>query len=161
MTAPAVLLVSNLIWETTLTLFSEYAAAAVEAGCFWYGHKADDFAVAGVVGIPRQHNYQQHFEIDADDLAALTEVACASGLVAVAQLHSHPGCDVKQSPWDEQRVISQNVSSLVLPYYGASPCALDTVGMHRFIHGEWKLLSVIEAEAALQVMPALVDMRKA
>lgn len=124
MTAPAVLLVPNLIWESTLTLFGKYAATEVEAGCFWYGHKTTDLAIAGVVGIPRQRNYPQHFEIDADDLAALTEVACASGLVAVAQLHSHPACDVQQSPWDEQRVISQNVSFFSFALLRRQPLSL-------------------------------------
>lgn len=159
MSAPSVLLVSDVIWEKTLSLFGVYASADVEAGCFWYGHKTDDLASAVVVGIPRQHNYPRHFEIDADDLAALTEKACASGLVAVAQLHSHPGYDVDQSPWDEQRVISQNVSALVLPYYGASPCPLASVGVHRYINRTWKRLSVTEAETALRIEPALVDMR--
>jgi hypothetical protein len=159
MTAPATLLVPKYVWETTLNVFSEYAVAQLEAGCFWYGHRDNDIAIAAVVGIPRQRNYAQSFEIDADDLAALTETACASGLVAVAQLHSHPGCDVRQSWWDDQRVISQNVSSLVLPHYGVSPCALATVGLHRFIQGQWRVLTQSEATAAIQFIPDLVDTR--
>lgn len=159
MTAPALLLAPTLLWETTLSLFSEYATAEVEAGCFWYGSKDNDVAIAAVVGIPRQRNYPQHFEIDADDLANLTQASCASGLVAVAQLHSHPGSDVKQSAWDDRCVISQNVSSLILPYYGAKPCPLVTVGLHRFTQGRWRRLPQSEAEAALQFMPLLVDTR--
>ncbi len=159
MSAPAALLIPEVIWQTTLEVFADYATAGVEAGCFWYGIRDDEKAVVALLGVPRQRNYPQHFEIDGDDLAALTEAACASGLVVVAQLHSHPGNDVNQSPWDDLRVVSQNVFSLVLPNYGEGGCHLRDIGVHRFQQDAWTRLPVAAASAAVQFLPNLLDTR--
>jgi hypothetical protein len=157
--APQVLLIPDAVWLMTLEVFASYAAAGVEAGCFWYGVRDEGKAFASIVGVPRQRNYPRYFEIDADDLAALTEIACAQDLIAVAQLHGHPGKDVNHSPWDDSCVVSRKVFSLVLPRYGTSPCPVGDIGVHRFERDRWNRLAATDAGAALRFLPGLVDMR--
>jgi len=51
MTPPPILLVSANVWRVTSELFSKYASKRVEAGCFWYGHRDEEKAIAVLVGV--------------------------------------------------------------------------------------------------------------
>ena len=159
MIAPSVLLVTGSVWRATRELFSKYATKRVEAGCFWYGQRAEGSAVAVLLGVPRQLNRPRNFEIRADDLARLTETVSKLDLVAVAQLHSHPGLNVAHSPWDDSLVVSKRVYSLVLPNYGRDPIPLRAVGVHRFEEERWLRLSSDVAKAAIQFLPDKLDTR--
>ena len=159
MSGASKLLVPESIWQSTLNLFEPYAAAGLEAGCLWYGLRQDNNAIAMMIGIPKQENHPRYFDIDADSLAELTESAIALNLVAVAQVHIHPGKDVEHSPWDNQMIVSKRVHSLVLPYYGRRPCNILNIGVHRFESGGWQMLSSFDAEKALQIIPSLTDTR--
>lgn len=160
MSAPSKLVVPIPLWQTTVELLQQYTLRRVEAGCFWYGLRCENHAAALSVGIPRQKNRPGNFEIDADDLAALVEVACGTaGLVAVAQLHLHPGTGVGHSPWDNEQIVSRNVYSLVFPRYGKAPVKLDNIGVHRFESGKWIRLPAGVARSAVLFVESLVDAR--
>ena len=159
MTPPPILLVSADVWRTTSEVFSKYASKRVEAGCFWYGHRNEEKAFVILVGVPHQINRPRNFEVPADDLARLTEEAVKLDLVAVAQLHSHPGDDVEHSPWDDSRAISKRVYSLVLPRYGKNPIPLAGVGVHRFEDGRWTKLSRDSWKAVIRFLPDKLDTR--
>lgn len=159
MIAPPILLVSGCAWQATAKLFSEYAARRVEGGCFWYGHRDEEKAIAVLLGVPRQINRPRNFEIGADDLARLTEAVSKLGLVAVAQIHSHPGLNVAHSPWDDSLVVSKRVYSLVLPNYGKNPISLVSVGVHRFEEERWLRLNKDAAKTAIQLLPDKLDLR--
>lgn len=160
MSAPDKLVVPDLLWQMTLTLFQEYTQKELEAGCFWYGVRTKDVACAMVLGMPRQINRRTNFSVSADSLALLVSKVCdPTGLVAVAQLHIHPGIDVRHSPWDDQQVVSRNVYSLVLPNYGRVPISLDSIGVHRYETNRWKRLSRETARAVIRVTASFVDTR--
>ena len=160
MSAPAKLIVSDTLWQQTITVFQQYTPKRLEAGCFWYGLRGADAAAALVLGIPRQINRAVNFEIPADDLAALISAACTRAeLVAVAQLHIHPGADVRQSPWDNEQIVSQNIYSLIIPSYCKLPILLDSVGVHRFENNRWTRLSPEAAREAIAITASFVDTR--
>jgi len=152
------LFIPETLWQVTSELFQGYASKRVEAGCFWYGIR-DDTSIAVTLGIPHQTNRRGNFHIEADDLAALVKEACAPGLVAVAQLHLHPGSNVDHSSWDDRQIVSRNLLSIVIPNYGAQPLDLDTLGVHRFQHNHWRRLSTLEAQQTVQLVRKTVDMR--
>jgi len=160
MSSPRSLLVSSHLWSATLDAFRPYSRRGVEAGCFWYGTRNDDFALASSVAIPQQINRRQNFHIPADSLAEMTQAACASGLVAVAQIHTHPSTDVRHSPWDDAQIVSQNVWSVVLPNYGRQPLNFCDLGVHRFGDGRWARLTADEVNRTLLVQPLVVDTRE-
>src|ERR1700687_5976800 len=144
MSSPPSFVVPSNLWCATLEVFQPYARRGVEAGCFWYGTRSEDFALASLIAVPQQVNGKQNFHIPADSLAEMTQVASASGLVAVAQIHTHPGVDVKHSPWHDAQIVSQNVWSVVIPNYGKQPIDLSDLGVHRFREGRWGRLTVDE-----------------
>ena len=160
MSAPSKLIVSDTLWRQTLELLQQYTLKKLEAGCFWYGLRTEDTACALTLGIPRQINRPKSFEIAADDLAALITAACnPAALVAVAQLHIHPGSHVHHSPWDDQQIVSRNVYSLVLPDYCKSPVRFDSIGVHRFENNRWTLMSPDAARQAVTITTSIVDTR--
>lgn len=159
MSAPKNLLVPLPLWQETLEIFQAYTVRQVEAGCFWYGTRTEHLGLASVLGIPRQLNRRANFEVKADDLAALTNNATASGLVVIAQLHLHPDTGVEHSPWDDQQIVSRNAYSIVIPRYASMPVTLHELGVHRFEEGEWRLLTPREAAASVHFIPTMVDTR--
>jgi hypothetical protein len=159
MSSPASLVIAPNLWNATLDVLQSYSRRGVEAGCFWYGTRNDNYALASLLAIPQQVNRRQNFHIPADSLAEMTQMASASGLVAVAQIHTHPGVDVKHSPWDDAQIVSQNVWSLVMPNYGKLPVNFSDVGVHRFRDGRWRRLTADEVGKTLLIQPLLVDAR--
>lgn len=153
------LLVPEFIWEATLDIFEPYSKAGLEAGCIWYGIRSDDSSLTTMIGVPSQENHPRYFNIDSDSLAELTEAISMFNLVAVAQVHIHPGRDVEHSPWDDQMIISKRIHSLVIPHYGKRPCNISDVGVHRFLNNKWNIFSLTDDEANIQIIPNLVDTR--
>lgn len=153
------LLIPSNLWCATLELLQPYTRRGVEAGCFWYGTRNNNLALASALAIPHQENQRQNFHISADSLAEMTQVASASGLVAVAQIHTHPSVDVKHSQYDDAQVVSQNVWSIVMPNYGKQPIDFSDLGVHRFRDGRWGRLTADEVGRALCIQPLLVDTR--
>lgn len=160
MSAPGKLVVSAMLWQQTLEVLHGYTGSKLEAGCFWYGLRNENAACALTLGIPRQINHPRSFEVPADDLAALIAVACdPAALVAVAQLHIHPGSDVQHSPWDDELVVSRNIYSLIIPNYCKLPIVFDSIGVHRFENNRWVRLSPAAAREAILITPSFADTR--
>ena len=159
MSALTNLLVTDGVWSITCEVFSMYAKRRVEAGCFWYGLRDGSSAIASVVGIPRQQNSPWNFEIDADDLANLMEAASRQGLSLVAQLHTHPGVDTNHSPYDDSRIVSRKIYSVVLPHYGRDQWQPRLVGVHQFDVNRWRRLAEPEVLSAIGFVKQKVDTR--
>jgi hypothetical protein len=147
------------LWETTIGLIQPYATRGVESGCFWYGTRTESAAFAVTVGIPFQVNRRRNFEIPSEAMAALVGRLPSSDLVAVAQIHTHPGEDTAHSPWDDDLVVSRKIYSLVLPRYGKLPCPTDTARIHRFAEGRWLALDPADATERIRVLPDVIDTR--
>jgi hypothetical protein len=158
--APETLVVAGQVWRSTVSLLKPYTKAKVEAGLLWYGTRSSDeeVAVAILAGIPRQSNAKRSFDISADDLAALNG-AVPDDLVVVTQIHTHPGDGTDHSPWDDEKIVSRKIFSLVFPRYGSAP-ALGEAGVHEFLAGKWRLLIPADAKRRLVLAPDSVDSRR-
>ena len=155
------LLVSQAGWARTIEVFGPFVKRAVEGGCLWYGRR--EIGSVELIGVPRQVNHPRNFEIPADALADLS-LAVSAELSVLAQLHAHPGRAVRQSPWDDQVIVSRRVISIVLPDYGRGPVDLHDCGIHRVIERQWTLLGREAAEQTVGLMPdsepvAVLDLR--
>jgi hypothetical protein len=159
MTTPPNLLVTDALWSLTSGLFNTYATRRVEAGCFWYGVRGHDRSMASVIGIPRQQNRPWNFEIDADDLANLMEAASHQGLALVAQLHTHPGDDTNHSPYDDSRIVSRKIYSIVLPNYGRGEWNPRIVGVHQFDGTHWRRVAPHEVALTVGFVAHKIDTR--
>jgi hypothetical protein len=157
MPAPPLLLVHEEVWRATITLFEPYAREGVEAGLYWYGLRTAEAALATVVGIPQQTNRRRNFDVDPDDLAALTRRLPPSMLV-VAQVHTHPGADTTHSFRDDGRALSLKIFSLVLPAYGREG-TLEHAGVHEFVDNRWHPLEPFDAARRIIVTPTVIETR--
>jgi len=143
-------------WEATLGIFEGFAHREVEGGCLWYGARAPGRTRVALIGVPRQLNHRQNFEIPPDALAQLNQ-AVPDGLEVVGQLHGHPGDDVRHSWWDDDLVVSRRIASVVLPRWGAAPVVMDEVGVHAFEGGTWERLDRDRAARMITFDPSPLD----
>lgn len=119
----------------------------------------DSASFATTVGIPAQINRPLNFEIPSEALAKLVSSLPTPDVVAVAQIHTHPGDDTSHSPWDDELVVSRKICSIVLPNYGLAPCPLESASVHEFDENGWRRLHIHEAATRLGILPPVVDTR--
>jgi hypothetical protein len=148
--------VPEAIWLATQGIFEGFARGEVEGGCLWYGRPVPERTRVELVGVPRQLNRRQNFEIPPDALAELN-AAVPEDYEVVGQVHGHPGDDVHHSWWDDDLVVSRRIVSLVLPAWGARPLAIGKVGVHLFQDGAWRRLDSQGVRQALVFDGSLQD----
>jgi proteasome lid subunit RPN8/RPN11 len=86
-------------------------------------------------------------------VAAAARTARAIGLGIVAQVHSHPGADVRHSDGDDDLVLMpfEGMFSIVISGYGEG--SLAAAGVHQFQDGRWCQLT--DPEATLVMIPTV------
>lgn len=157
MAAPELLVVPEAVWLETRRLIEAYTPRRLEMGLYWYGVRTSEAAVACVPGIPHQTNRPRNFEVHADDLAILVR-HIPDPLVAVAQIHIHPGVDTSHSSWDDTWAVSTKILSLVLPLYGSN-AHLAEAAVHEY-QDKWVRISDKEARVRVVLLPGLIDTRR-
>lgn len=153
------LYLSEQVLEQTFNFFSLYVEKELESGCIWYGLNLGSTLIALQVGIPRQSNFPRHYLIDSEDLCNITTDIVANDFEAVAQIHTHPGSDVRHSGFDDDMIISKNIYSIVFPFYGRRLIALNKVGFHVHNGKRWNLLANDVNSTILSVYCEVVDKR--
>jgi len=123
---------------------------------FWAGEESNDATEYSAVVVPDATHSQ--FGVFVDELAygrAVRE-ARSQGLVLLAQVHSHPGRDVRHSDGDDDLIVMpfEGMLSLVVPRYGVGWSRLDTAGVHQFQDGRWVQCS---ADSILRSISAVTD----
>lgn len=151
----------------------------MEACCFWFGKRPEtEGARVAAIIIPRQRNRPGNYHVEADAMLRVGEVARERGWKNLAQVHSHPGIEVRHSGYDDEMANSRRALSLVYPTYGTMPATWRyhgwlwwlwprkfprEIGVHAFIDGEWAYLAEADVTMALSVVagprPVLIDLR--
>jgi len=151
----------------------------LESCCFWFGRRQQTgSATVEAIVIPRQRNKSGHYHIEADAMLRVGDVARGREWKNLAQVHSHPGTNVRHSGYDDEMANSRRALSLIFPNYGMVPARWRfrgrlwrlwpgtfprEVGVHAFIEGKWTFLNPTEIGAALRLMPVpkpvLIDLR--
>ena len=83
------------------------------------------------------------YRIPEHETARMGRIARGHGLVALAQIHTHPtGYGVIHSPYDDEHALSlgDGFLSLVFPDYGGEERPLEQIGVHERFAGRWVLL---------------------
>lgn len=151
----------------------------VESCCFWLGpREPGGKATVMAIVVPRQRNQPGNYHVEADAMVGVANVARPRGWTNLAQIHSHPGPDVRHSGYDDEMANSRRALSLVYPTYGALPGMWrfrgwlwrlwpvpipQEIGVHAFLRAKWTLLDAAGVAAAMQVIsspkPAFIDLR--
>jgi hypothetical protein len=130
------------------SVFSSYRSRGVEACCLWYGPKSDvgELNITALI-IPKQINRIGSFHLTGEAIGEVADATRPLGLIARAQVHTHPGSCVGHSFYDDENVISRRVLSIVLPDYGRPIVDWPSeVGVHALTNDAWEQLSDIAAD---------------
>jgi proteasome lid subunit RPN8/RPN11 len=93
-----------------------------------------------------------HVAVSAAQVGAATKRARTSSLGIVAQVHSHPGDDVRHSDGDDDLILMpfHGMYSIVVGRYGDAPVLGE--GVHQFQNGRWH--RVTDAQESAIIVPA-------
>ena len=117
--------------------------------------------VATTVVIPGQRIAPGAFEVPHDATRAMGEALATSGLVNIAQLHSHPGTWVGHSDWDDAHAYSSRdgALSIVWPQYARALPAFAQWGIHERVDGAWLRLGSTDAARRILIVSSVLDLR--
>ena len=133
----------NLIRETQRALYSFYRAGRHDGGhegiCYWAGREEDDLTYLEAVIIPQARHEPFGVFVSAAAFGEVARQARGKGLGVLAQVHSHPGRDVRHSDGDDDLVVMpfENMLSLVAPNYGQTLRSMADFGVHQFQKQQW------------------------
>lgn len=149
-------------WQRLLSLFAS-SPNGVERVAYLDGIRtASGDGVATTVTIPHAEQSAGHFAVTADEMSRAGRHLRAHGLVRLAQVHTHPGFDVRHSPTDEALAYSHKAGalSIVLPSHAADDPAPTHGAVHLHDGVRWRRLDQAEAELIVRVVPAVIDIRR-
>lgn len=134
------------------TLASLRRFGTLESCVFWYGVRDGDSATVAAVLVPQQEMNRGNYHVSP---AAMSEMLgqVEESWKPLAQIHSHPGCGVEHSRYDDRMASSRRALSIVFPFYGRwSGSWPHGIGIHEWQVDYWYLLSA--ADAARRVLVA-------
>ncbi len=123
---------------------------------FWAGwHDAGD-TIIGFAVTPRSEHGWGHVHADERAMLAAARAARRFGAGLLAQVHSHPGRDVRHSDGDDRLVHMpfEGMWSIVVGSYGSGLRSPETIGLHQYQNARW--VAVEDADAVLLVLPPSV-----
>lgn len=132
-----------------------------EGIAYWAGRERDGTSYLLTAIVPRARREPQRVVADEDAIGEAARTARWLQLGILAQVHSHPGRDVRHSDGDDEMVLMpfEGMLSIVLPEYAGQPVDLSTIGMHQFQDGRWVWLSRESVIDAVRIAPRLIDLR--
>ena len=129
----------------------------VESTVLWGGRRFGNEAVVMAVLYPcgRDVAFEAGFvHVGSDTTAEMGRWLRSQGLVALAQVHTHPGAWTGHSKTDDDFPIasSEGFLSLVWPHYAAKSVErIEELGVHQLIGGEWQHVSDDGASSLLRI----------
>lgn len=166
MNARRILFVPEEVILATWEALREGARAGCESTVRWAGPSHQLGVAAQVVStvlVPAQRMGPWRFDVPHAATRAVGDALGRTGLVNLAQLHTHPRRWVGHSDWDDARAYStrDGALSIVWPHYGRmlpEPCAW---GVHECRSREWVELTAEDAVKRIVIVPSVIDLRVA
>jgi hypothetical protein len=114
------------------------------------------------VTLPDAAMHATHFIVCGDAMSQAGQHFRRYGMERLAQVHTHPGRDVRHSPYDDENAYSQldGALSIVLPHHARRRPELRECGVHVRDDAGWRRLAVSEIEGTICVLPGLLDFRR-
>jgi hypothetical protein len=155
------IVLSELIWEALLDEF-RWPRAAVERVAYIDGVACGDLKVATTVTMPAAAMHPTHFTVSGDAMSEAGQHFLRYAMERLAQVHTHPGRDVRHSPFDDESAYSQmdGAVSIVLPQHARRGPELNKCGVHVRDAAGWRRLAAREIEQTICVLSGLLDFRR-
>lgn len=157
-----VLYVPRALLEDTHRHLLPHWRAGVEAACLWFGVENGGVRVATTLALPMLLQSAGSYRMKPSSLRSIAMEMRKQGLVAVAQVHTHPASWVGHSTYDDERAYSTREASLsfVWPDYGRRVGHdLEGIGVHERRDGRWEQLGEEEVGWRVRLVDSLADHR--
>jgi len=120
----------------------------------WLGRFIATTTMVVSVHVPEADHGWGHVRMSEQQVGTASRSARALGLGIIAQVHSHPGTDVRHSDGDDDLVLMpfEGMFSLVVGRYGDA--ALLDGGLHQYQDGVWH--RIIDVDPVVYVIPPVV-----
>lgn len=114
------------------------------------------------VTVPHAKQHAGHFTVSAQEMSRAGAHLRAHRLVRLAQVHTHPGADIRHSTTDDERAYSRKAGavSIVLPWHAKGDPAPTNGAIHIHDGNDWRRLNQADAEALIHLVPATIDTRR-
>jgi hypothetical protein len=155
------IVVSRLIWETLLDEF-RWPRSAVERVAYIDGIASGELKIATTLALPNAEMHPTYFTVSGDAMSEAGQHFRRFGMERLAQVHTHPGRDVRHSPFDDENAYSQlnGAVSLVLPQHARLRPELSDCGVHVRDDRGWRRMSARETEQMIRILPGCLDFRR-
>jgi hypothetical protein len=155
------IMLSQLIWETLLDEF-RWPRSAVERIAYIDGFTSGDVKIATTLTLPNAKMYPKYFTVSGDAMSEAGQHFRRFSMERLAQVHTHPGQDVRHSPFDDENAYSQMDSavSIILPHHARCRPKLNECGVHVRDDRGWHRLGISEIEQIIHIIPGCLDFRR-
>lgn len=155
------IVLSGLIWEALLDEF-RWPRSAVERVAYIDGIARGEIKFATTVTLPRAELYPTYFNVSGEAMSEAGQHFRRFAMERLAQVHTHPGRDVRHSRFDDENAYSQmdGAVSIVLPHHACRRPELKECGVHVRDDRGWRRLSVGEIEGIICILPGCLDFRR-
>jgi hypothetical protein len=155
------IVLSELIWQALLDEF-RWPRCAVERVAYIDGIVCGDIKLATTLTLPYAEMHPTYFAVSGEAMSEAGQHFRRFGMERLAQIHTHPGRDVRHSPFDDENAYSQidGALSIVLPHHARRRPELSECGVHIRDDRGWRRLSVRDIEGAIRVLPGCLDFRR-
>jgi len=155
------IVLSEAIWQTLLDEF-RWPRAAVERIAYIDGIGCGDIKVATSLTLPNAAMHRTYFTVSGEAMSEAGQHFSRFGMERLAQVHTHPGRDMRHSPFDDENAYSQmnGAVSIVLPHHARFRPDLGECGIHVRDDSGWRRLNVGEIEPIIRILPGCLDFRR-
>jgi len=155
------IVLSELIWQALLDEF-RWPRASVERVAYIDGVVENDVSIATTLTLPNAAMHTAYFTVSGEAMSQAGQHFRPHGMQRLAQVHTHPGRDVRHSRFDDENAYSQmdGAISIVLPSHARRRPELTECGVHVRDEREWRRLGVQEIDRTIRVVPGVLDFRR-
>ena len=148
------LIIPELVVLETFQFFQKLSDRHVEATVVWFGQFYGLKMHIIEAYMPLQYNTELSFYIPADEVHRMNLHAYNSGLMLMAQLHTHPGEAFHSSHDDSGSIlVFDGQFSIVIPDYGnIDPLRLPLWAVYRKENDMWVYVPTKEVETIFQIV---------
>jgi hypothetical protein len=154
-------ILSQLLWDVLLDEF-RWPRRAVERVAYIDGLQFGEVEIATTLTFPDAAMHPSYFMVSGDAMSEAGKHFRVFGMQRLAQVHTHPGRDVRHSPFDDRNAYSQldGAISVVLPEHARYRPELIDCGVYVRDAAGWRRLRNAEIVSRIRMIPGFLDFRR-
>jgi proteasome lid subunit RPN8/RPN11 len=155
------MMLSEILWDTLLDEF-RWPPRTVERVAYIDGFQFGEIEIATTLTFPEAVLCPGYFTVSGAAMSKAGKHFRGFGMQRLAQVHTHPGRDVRHSEFDNENAYSQldGAISIVLPYHARRRTPVLDCGVHIRLDSGWVRLRPKQIPEQIQIVPGCLDFRR-